>query len=238
MPQEESKRGAHFAKGSAPQTPAPEAASFDNEIRNAWSAAADPGETAVYLRAAGAGTALPRTVLSSARPDETAVFLAAAQSSASVMPIASEAPREPRPDETAVFLMAAQGKSTPQSAPAAHSAKPTAHDDGEPLLSDDEWSPLGSTDPVEGVAIDGDDDWDPLSFSARTVAANEVDTVFGDHAIFDDDAVSGNNMPNSDDAAPADDAVLVDDPFAMTGSFASWTICRHKMRFMRTLRTT
>lgn len=59
MPQEESKRGAHFAKGSAPQTPAPEAASFDNEIRNAWSAAADPGETAVYLRAAGAGTALP-----------------------------------------------------------------------------------------------------------------------------------------------------------------------------------
>ena len=58
MPQEESKRGAHFAKGSAPQTPAPEAASFDNEIRNAWSAAADPGETAVYLRAAGAGTAL------------------------------------------------------------------------------------------------------------------------------------------------------------------------------------
>ena len=58
----------------------------------------------------------------------------------------------------------------------------------------------------QGVAIDGDDDWDPLSFSARTVAANEVDTVFGDHAIFDDDAVSGNNMPNSDDAAPADDA--------------------------------
>ncbi|MFR7671549.1 MAG: hypothetical protein ACLU0O_13470 [Collinsella sp.] len=63
MPQEESKRGAHFAKGSAPQAPAPEAASFDNEIRNAWSAAADPGETAVYLRAAGADTALPRTVL-------------------------------------------------------------------------------------------------------------------------------------------------------------------------------
>ena len=185
MPQEESKSGAHFAKGSAPQTPASEAASIDNEIRNAWSAAADPGETAVYLRAAGAGTALPRTVLSSARPDETAVF-----------------------------LMAAQGKSTPQSAPAARSAKSAAHDDGEPLLSDDEWSPLGSTDPVEGVAIDGDDDWDPLSFSARTVAAKEVDTVFGDHAIFDDDAVSGNNMPNSDDA------VLVDDPFAMTGSFA------------------
>lgn len=190
MPQEESKRGAHFAKGSAPQTPAPGAASFDNEIRNAWSAAADPGETAVYLRAAGAGTALPRTVLSSARPDETAVF-----------------------------LMAAQGKSTPQSAPAARFAKPAAHDDGEPLLSDDEWSPLGSTDPVEGVAIDGDDDWDPLSFSARTVAAKEVDTVFGDHAIFDD-AVSGGNMPNSDDAAPADDAVLVDDPFSMTGSYA------------------
>ena len=149
MPQEESKRGAHFAKGSAPQTPAPGAASFDNEIRNAWSAAADPGETAVYLRAAGAGTALPRTVLSSARPDETAVFLAAAQSSASVMSTASEAPRAPRPDETAVFLMAAQGKSTPQSAPAARSAKPAAHDDGEPLLSDDEWMPLGSTDPVE-----------------------------------------------------------------------------------------
>lgn len=220
MPQEESKSGAHFAKGSAPQAPAPEAASFDDEIRNAWSAAADPGETAVYLRAAGAGTALPRTVLSSARPDETAVFLAAAQSSASVMPIASEAPRVPRPDETAVFLMAAQGKSTPQSASAARFAKPATHDDGEPLLSDDEWSPLGSIDPVEGVAIDGDDDWDPLSFSARTVAAKEVDTVFGDHAIFDDDAVSGNNMPNSDDAAPADDAVLVDDPFAMTGSFA------------------
>ena len=202
MPQEESKRGAHFANGSAPQAPEAETASIEDEIRSAWSAAADPGETAVYLRAAGAGAALPRTVLSSARPDETAVFLAAAQSSASVTPIASEAPRVPRPDETAVFLMAAQGKSTPQSAPAARSAKPAAHDDGEPLLSDDEWSPLGSTDPVEGVAIDGDDDWDPFSFSARTVAAKEVDTVFGDHAIFDD-------------------AVLVDDPFAMTGSFAA-----------------
>lgn len=190
MPQEEPKSGAHFAKGSAPQAPAPEAASIDNEIRNAWSAAADPGETAVYLRAAGAGTALPRTVLSSARPDETAVF-----------------------------LMAAQGKSTPQSVPADRFAKPAAHDDGEPLLSDDEWSPLGSIDPVEGVAIDGDDDWDPLSFSARTVAAKEVDTVFGDHAIFDD-AVSGSNMPNGDDTAPADDTVLVDDPFAITGSFA------------------
>ena len=131
MPQEESKRGAHFAKGTAPQAPAPEAASFDNEIRNAWSAAADPGETAVYLRAAGAGTALPRTVLSSTRPDETAVFLAAAQSSASVTPVVSEAPRVLRPDETAVFLMAAQGKSAPQSTPAARSSKPAAHDDDE-----------------------------------------------------------------------------------------------------------
>ena len=82
MPQEESKRGAHFAKGSASQTPAPEASSVDDQIRNAWSVAADPGETAVYLRAAGAGTVPPRTILSSARPDETAVFLAAAQSRA------------------------------------------------------------------------------------------------------------------------------------------------------------
>lgn len=196
MPQEESKRGAHFAKGSAPQTPAPEAASFDNEIRNAWSAAADPGETAVYLRAAGAGTALPRTVLSSARPDETAVFLAAAQSSASVMPIASEAPREPRPDETAVFLMAAQGKSSHQGAAAVSPATQDAPDDGEPLLSDDEWSPLGSVGLVEGVTVDDDDDWDPLSFSGRGAAAQEVDTVFGDYA------------------ASGDNAILVDDSFA------------------------
>ena len=74
MPQEDSKRGAHFAKVSGPQASSLESASVEDEIRSAWSAAADPGETAVYLRAAGAGTVLSRTVLSSARPDETAVF--------------------------------------------------------------------------------------------------------------------------------------------------------------------
>ena len=52
MPQEESKRGAHFAKGPTPSASSPELASVEHEIRKAWSAAADPGETAVYLRAA------------------------------------------------------------------------------------------------------------------------------------------------------------------------------------------
>ena len=123
MPQEESKRGAHFAKRSASQASASEASSVDDQIRNAWSAAADPGETAVYLRAAGAGAALPRTILSSGRPDETAVFLAAAQSRAGRMPAAAGASRAPRPDETAVFLMAAQGKGTLKGAPADRSAR-------------------------------------------------------------------------------------------------------------------
>lgn len=214
MPQEESKRGAHFANGSASPASASGDSSVENEIRNAWSAAGDPGETAVYLRAAGAGTVLPRTVLSSGRPDETAVFLAAAQSGAGRMPAAAETPRAPRPDETAVFLMAAQGKGTPQGVPAAPSAKFATDVDDEPLLSDRDWSPLGSTDPVEGVAID-DDDWDSLSFSGRTAAAKEVDTVFGDDSVFVHDASSGN------DATPIDDAVLVDDPFALVDSLAA-----------------
>ena len=214
MPQEESKRGAHFAKGSASQAPAPEASSVDDQIRNAWSAAADPGETAVYLRAAGAGTVLPRTILSSGRPDETAVFLAAAQSRAGRMPAAAGASRAPRPDETAVFLMAAQGKGTLQGVPADRSARPATDGDDEQLLLDDEWSPLGSTDPVEGVAVD-DDDWDLLSFSGRTAAVREVDTVFGDNAVANDDASFDNDVSPVDGAFSADDAVLVDDPFAI-----------------------
>lgn len=214
MPQEESKRGAHFAKGSASQAPAPEASSVDDQIRNAWSAAADPGETAVYLRAAGAGTVLPRTILSSGRPDETAVFLAAAQSRAGRMPAAAGASRAPRPDETAVFLMAAQGKGTLQGVPADRPARPATDGDDEQLLLDDEWSPLGSTDPVEGVAVD-DDDWDLLSFSGRTAAVREVDTVFGDNAVANDDASFDNDVTPVDGAFSADDAVLVDDPFAI-----------------------
>lgn len=214
MPQEESKRGAHFAKGSASQTPAPEASSVDDQIRNAWSAAADPGETAVYLRAAGAGTVLPRTILSSGRPDETAVFLAAAQSRAGRMPAAAGASRAPRPDETAVFLMAAQGKGTLQGVPVDRPARPATDGDDEQLLLDDEWSPLGSTDPVEGVAVD-DDDWDLLSFSGRTAAVREVDTVFGDNAVANDDASFDNDVTPVDGAFSADDAVLVDDPFAI-----------------------
>ena len=214
MPQEESKRGAHFAKRSASQTPAPEASSVDDQIRNAWSAAADPGETAVYLRAAGAGTVLPRTILSSGRPDETAVFLAAAQSRTGRMPATAEARRAPRPDETAVFLMAAQGKGTLKGAPADRPARHATDGDDEQLLMDDEWSPLGSTDPVEGVAVD-DDDWGLLSFSDRTAAAREVDTVFGNNAAANDDASLDNDVTPVDGAFSADDAVLVDDPFAI-----------------------
>ena len=214
MPQEESKRGAHFAKRSASQASASEASSVDDQIRNAWSAAADPGETAVYLRAAGAGAALPRTILSSGRPDETAVFLAAAQSRAGRMPAAAGASRAPRPDETAVFLMAAQGKGTLKGAPADRSAGHATDGDDEQLLMDDEWSPLGSTDPVEGVAVD-DDDWGLLSFSDRTAAAREVDTVFGDDAVANDGASFDNDVTPAGGAFSADDAVLVDDPFAI-----------------------
>ena len=214
MRQEESKRGAHFAKRSASQASASEASSVDDQIRNAWSAAAEPGETAVYLRAAGAGAALPRTILSSGRPDETAVFLAAAQSRAGRMPAAAGASRAPRPDETAVFLMAAQGKGTLKGAPADRSARHATDGDDEQLLMDDEWSPLGSTDPVEGVAVD-DDDWGLLSFSDRTAAAREVDTVFGDDAVANDGASFDNDVTPAGGAFSADDAVLVDDPFAI-----------------------
>ena len=196
MPQEESKRGAHFAKGPTPSASSPELASVEHEIRNAWSAAADPGETAVYLRAAGAGPAPSRSPLSSTRPDETAVFLAAARAGVDRTSSTLDTPHAPRPDETAVFLMAAQGKSSHQGAAAVSPATQDAPDDGEPLLSDDEWSPLGSVGLVEGVTVDDDDDWDPLSFSGRGAAAQEVDTVFGDYA------------------ASGDNAILVDDSFA------------------------
>lgn len=196
MPQEESKRGAHFAKGPTPSASSPELASVEHEIRKAWSAAADPGETAVYLRAAGAGLAPSRLPLSSTRPDETAVFLAAARAGVDRTSSTLDTPHAPRPDETAVFLMAAQGKSSHQGAAAVSPATQDAPDDGEPLLSDDEWSPLGSVGLVEGVTVDDDDDWDPLSFSGRGTAAQEVDTVFGDYA------------------ASGDNAILVDDSFA------------------------
>lgn len=205
MPQEDSKRGAHFAKVPGPQASSLESASVEDDIRNAWSAAADPGETAVYLRAAGAVSVPPRPALSSARPDETAVFLAAARSGADRAPAASDAPRVPRPDETAVFLMAAQGKSSHQGATAVRPAAQGISNDDEPLLSDDEWSPLGSVDPIEGVAVDGDDDWDPLSFSARTTAAQEIDTVFGDHAA------SGDNVILAADSFAADDSLSSED---------------------------
>ena len=196
MPQEESKRGAHFAKGPTPSASSPELASVEHEIRKAWSAAADPGETAVYLRAAGAGPAPSRSPLSSTRPDETAVFLAAARAGVDRTSSTLDTPHAPRPDETAVFLMAAQGKSSHQGAAAVSPATQDAPDDGEPLLSDDEWSPLGSVGLVEGVTVDDDDDWDPLSFSGRGAAAQKVDTVFGDYA------------------ASGDNAILVDDSFA------------------------
>ena len=203
MPQEESKRGAHFAKGPTPSAPSPELASVDHEIRRAWSAAADPGETAVYLRAAGAGPMPSHSPLSSTRPDETAVFLAAARTGVDRTSSTLDTPHAPRPDETAVFLMAAQGKSSPQGAVAASPATQDAPDDGEPLLSDDEWSPLGSVGLVEGVTVDDDDDWDPLSFSGRGTATQEVDTVFGDHA------------------ASGDNAILVDDSFSANRSLSS-----------------
>ena len=205
MPQEDSKRGAHFAKVPGPQASSLESASVEDDIRNAWSAAADPGETAVYLRAAGAVSVPPRPALSSARPDETAVFLAAARSGADRAPAASDAPRVPRPDKTAVFLMAAQGKGSHQGATAVRPAAQGISNDDEPLLSDDEWSPLGSVDPIEGVAVDGDDDWDPLSFSARTTAAQEIDTVFGDHAA------SGDNVILAADSFAADNSLSSED---------------------------
>ena len=203
MPQEESKRGAHFAKGPTPSASSPELASVEHEIRKAWSAAADPGETAVYLRAAGAGPAPSRSPLSSTRPDETAVFLAAARAGVDRTSSTLDTPHAPRPDETAVFLMAAQGKSSHQGAAAVSPATQDAPDDGEPLLSDDEWSPLGSVGLVEGVTVDDDDDWDPLSFSGRGAAAQEVDTVFGDYA------------------ASGDNAILVDDSFVADGPLSS-----------------
>lgn len=203
MPQEESKRGAHFANGPTPSAPSPELASVEHEIRRAWSAAADPGETAVYLRAAGAGPVPSHSPLSSTRPDETAVFLAAARTGVDRTSSTLDTPHAPRPDETAVFLMAAQGKSSHQGAAAASPATQDAPDDGEPLLSDDEWSPLGSVGLVEGVTVDDDDDWDPLSFSGRGTATQEVDTVFGDHA------------------ASGDNAILVDDSFSANRSLSS-----------------
>lgn len=203
MPQEDSKRGAHFAKGPTPSASSPELASVEHEIRKVWSAAADPGETAVYLRAAGAGPVPSRSSLSSTRPDETAVFLAAARTGVDRMSSTSDTPHAPRPDETAVFLMAAQGKSSHQSAAAVSPATQDAPDDGESLLSDDEWSPLGSIGLVEGVTVDDDDDWDPLSFSGRGAATQEVDTVFGGHA------------------ASGDNAILVDDSFSANRSLSS-----------------
>ena len=203
MPQEDSKRGAHFAKGPTPSASSPELASVEHEIRKVWSAAADPGETAVYLRAAGAGPVPSRSSLSSTRPDETAVFLAAARTGVDRMSSTSDTPHAPRPDETAVFLVAAQGKSSHQGAAAVSPATQDAPDDGESLLSDDEWSPLGSIGLVEGVTVDDDDDWDPLSFSGRGAATQEVDTVFGGHA------------------ASGDNAILVDDSFSANGSLSS-----------------
>ncbi len=203
MPQEDSKRGAHFAKGPTPSASSPELASVEHEIRKVWSAAADPGETAVYLRAAGAGPVPSRSSLSSTRPDETAVFLAAARTGVDRMSSTSDTPHAPRPDETAVFLMAAQGKSSHQGAAAVSPATQDASDDGESLLSDDEWSPLGSIGLVEGVTVDDDDDWDPLSFSGRGAATQEVDTVFGGHA------------------ASGDNAILVDDSFSANRSLSS-----------------
>ena len=79
MPQEESKRGAHFAKGASRQAPTSHVTSVDNCDLRVLPGRTDSGETAVFLRAAGVDNAEARSNLTTACPEETAVFLMAAQ---------------------------------------------------------------------------------------------------------------------------------------------------------------
>ena len=171
------KRGRHFATSPAPSDDAD--ARREGRMAPAEEAPVtppqstmDPGETAVFLRAAGVGSVSPGRPRAP-RPDETAVFLAAARGISSAAPVDGDAAVSSGtkvtsgPGETAVFLRAAL----------ASRERETSR---KPLLSDDDWTPLGA-EPVRAHAHTADDDdWAPMTDSRPKDAAPEVDTVFDD----------------------------------------------------------
>lgn len=207
MTLENARHGAHFAASSASMGASHDrggsrGASGQDAGSGRASVPTDPGETAVFLAAAGAGHD-PAPRLSTARPDETAVFLAAARGISAPAPAASvesaDAPAASDPGETAVFLAAAL-------------AARQREISKKPLLSDDDWTPLGAAPVHSRKGTAEDDDWTPMTASRQNDTALEVDTVFGDTPepdAADIDAKSPavvDTVFADDDEAPVDEA--------------------------------
>ena len=202
------KRGRHFAASPALSDDAD--AQREGRMASAKEApmasplsTTDPGETAVFLRAAGIGSASPERSRAP-RPDETAVFLAAARGISTDAPVDGDAaaPAETKatadPGETAVFLRAALASREREAS-------------RKPLLSDDDWTPLGAKPTHAHARKADDDDWTPMTDSHPKDAALEVDTVFGDAPDLGDDDL-GTAAPKAVDTVFAEgDAAAVDE---------------------------
>ena len=198
MPQDNVRRGNHFAPAKTPERPEPKHAATaaqdeaTRDVLRTWGAvAADPGETAVFLRAAGIKADAPVKPVSTSRPDETAVFLAAAQGvSSSSNSLSSQS-------DSAVFV-------------------PAAPVSDKPLLSDDEWSPRGYVSSSEDETVD---DWKP------EVGKRIEGVSLEDSADFDDVAADApERVTGSEDAVfaplPSDTAAFASDLVRAAGSFA------------------
>ena len=205
MALDNAKRGAHFATPSVPADGArgDARATIDSDVLESWaSVSASPDETAVFLRAAGvdpASSPLPHAT----RPDETAVFLAAARAGLSGAAAATsdrsdDGVKPSDPGETAVFLAAAL-------AARQHEVS------DKPLLSDDDWTPLGAA-PTSGRAHEReDDDWTPIIDSRAQDPAPEVDTVFGDVPDLVDGGLDAAGPVAVDTVFPDDVAIASED---------------------------
>ena len=203
------KRGRHFAASPALSDDAD--AQREGRMASAKEApmasplsTTDPGETAVFLRAAGIGSASPDRSRAP-RPDETAVFLAAARGISTDAPVDGDAAVSAEtkvtsdPGETAVFLAAAL-------AARQHEVS------DKPLLSDDDWTPRGAAPRSAHARVADDDDWTPMIDSRPKDAAPEVDTVFGDAPDMAADDLDAVGPAAVDTVFPDGEAAAADGP--------------------------
>ena len=200
MPMDSSKRGRHFASPAQAAEPASaKDAQMDEATRDVlrtWGGAqADPGETAVFLRAAGVSVEEPVRAASTSRPDETAVFLAAARGVSSSRLVA--------PDGTASFVAAA----------------PVSD---KPLLSDDDWSPRGAVEPKHAT---DDDEWQPqVGAPIKGIAVDDGDWASDAPRAVGSVPDSGRAVSGDEGTVfaplPSDTTEFASDMFRAAGSFS------------------
>ena len=203
MPQDNARRGSHFAPAGGSSPAKQDKASLQaqdeatRDVLRTWGAAvSDPGETAVFLRAAGVKADAPMKPLSTARPDETAVFLAAARG------VSSHSEGLSSPLDSSVLV-------------------PAAPLSDKPLLSDDDWSPRGfSSSAKEETSAD---DWKP-EVGERIEGVSLEDADDFENGFDGGSAREAERVTGSEDAVfaplPSDTAAFASDLVRAAGSFA------------------